>query len=396
MTTEATGTPTGNRAERDPSLLLGLGATGLALAGLSTYLGAAWDIMWHQDVGPDTFFTAPHLLVYAGAAGAGLASLAVVLGLTWRARSGAAPDGVSVPLLRGAFRGPVGFAIAGWGAVIYLLAGLYDQGWHAVYDFDAALTSPPHTALGLADLIVITGVVVVFSMLATHHTSHRRPSRPSRPSRPAEFGLYFVTALFMLGTASYQIGFLGEIALGMDGSIPFIAFVHAAVLLAVSSVTRRPGAATATAVLFTALMAIGWVFSVQATQAYADALGLFPRDNAVGLPEIIAVLPKFTIPAALVIDLALGLGRGRAASVRTTVLLAGASGMVVLAAFEVLIPTVLGPPTTLGLIMSLGWAGVLGAFGGWVGWKSGVLLRRLPGAVDHTPAPAPAARTAAA
>lgn len=383
MTTRLTGPPIEDRAtDRDPSALLGMGAVGLLLAALCTYFGASWDIMWHTDVGPDTFFTAPHLLVYAGAAGAGLASLAVVLGLTWRARHGATDDGVSVPLLRGAFRGPVGFAIAGWGAVIYLMAGLYDQWWHLIYGFDAELGSPPHTALGLADLIVISGAVVVFAMLAT-----RRRTGAHR-SRPAEFGLYLVAALWLMGTASYQISFLGEIAFGMDGSILFLGFVHAMVLLMVASALRRPGAATVTALMFTALTVIGWVFSTWATTAYADALGLFPRDNAVGYPELIAVLPKFVLPAAIVIDVVLVLARRRGLPIRTTVMAAAASGMAVLAALEVLVPTVLGEPTVPGLITSMLSAAAVGALGGWVGWMIGVLLRRLPGAGDHATPPA--------
>lgn len=27
-------------------------------------LGLAWDINWHDDVGPDTFFTLPHTFLY--------------------------------------------------------------------------------------------------------------------------------------------------------------------------------------------------------------------------------------------------------------------------------------------------------------------------------------------
>ena len=47
------------------------------LAGtLMSLIGTSWDVQWHVDVGPDTFFTLPHLVLYSGSAIAGIASLA--------------------------------------------------------------------------------------------------------------------------------------------------------------------------------------------------------------------------------------------------------------------------------------------------------------------------------
>ena len=148
-------------------LLFRLGALGLLLSAFSGFLGGVWDIQWHEDVGPDTFFTAPHLLLYLGAAGAGLTSLAVTLVSTWWVRHGADPDPALVPLLRRTLWAPLGFVVAGSGALVFLFFGLFDLWWHTVYGFDAVLHSPPHTGLGLGDLITLSGGVMVFVMLVT-------------------------------------------------------------------------------------------------------------------------------------------------------------------------------------------------------------------------------------
>ena len=64
----------------------------LLLGSASTFVGLAWDLQWHNDVGPDTFYTLPHLFIYAGAAVSGLVSLAVVLAATGAVRSGRTVD----------------------------------------------------------------------------------------------------------------------------------------------------------------------------------------------------------------------------------------------------------------------------------------------------------------
>lgn len=167
VSTEATASANPAAAAVAFDRLFLLGGLGLLLSALSGFLGGIWDIQWHEDVGPDTFFTAPHLLLYAGAAGAGLTSLVVTLVGTWRVRGGTAPDPALVSLLRRTFWAPLGFVVAGTGSLVFLFFGLYDLWWHTVYGFDAVLHSPPHTGLGLGDLITLSGGVVAFAMLAT-------------------------------------------------------------------------------------------------------------------------------------------------------------------------------------------------------------------------------------
>jgi hypothetical protein len=110
---------------------------------LCSFLGFAWDIQWHVDVGPDTFFTAPHLVLYSGIAVTGLVCLAVTLLTTAAARRGDPAALVGTAAAFGSYRAPLGYLVGGFGALSFLLYGLLDQWWHSVYGFDVAIVSPP-------------------------------------------------------------------------------------------------------------------------------------------------------------------------------------------------------------------------------------------------------------
>lgn len=74
------------------------------------------------DVGPDSFFTAPHLVLYGGIAVSGIVCLAMVLLTTVAARQGApAIRAETIQLLGGRFRGPLGYVVGGFGALFFLL-----------------------------------------------------------------------------------------------------------------------------------------------------------------------------------------------------------------------------------------------------------------------------------
>lgn len=350
------------------SSLYAVAAGAILLGVLLSFTGGVWDIQWHQDVGPDTFFTAPHLLLYSGAALVGLSSLAVVLTCTERARSAAvAADPAVVPVLWGTFRAPRAFVVSGCGAALFLLAGLYDQWWHRIYGFDAELASPPHSALGLADVTSLFGVVAVFALLMTRRTS----------AWPV-LGLATGAAVFLANSASWQITLPLELA-GVNLPLVFVAALYPVVLTAVASVARRTGAAALTGLAFTLLCAAVWLFSAWATPRYADSLGLFVRDDAPGLPEIVAVLPKFVLPAGLLVDGALAWARRTGRGVRSGTAVAGGLAALVLVAAE--IPLLLGavtqPPTRP--VLTVIAAVAVGGFAGWAGWKLGVVLRSLAG-----------------
>src|SRR5256885_6017911 len=108
-----------------PAASVLFGGTLLSLVGLT------WDLQWHEDVGPDTFFTLPHLFLYSGSAIAGLASLAVVLATTAATRAGRPVDpavgGRAVNVLGRTFAAPLGYLVSGGGAALFLIYGLWED-----------------------------------------------------------------------------------------------------------------------------------------------------------------------------------------------------------------------------------------------------------------------------
>lgn len=108
------------------------------LAGtLISLSGLTWDIDWHLDVGPDSFFTLPHLLIYSGGAIAGLTSLVMVLRATAAQRNGLALDptvGGRAFKVLGVFAAPIGYLVGGIAAATFLLYGLWTSGGTACTD----------------------------------------------------------------------------------------------------------------------------------------------------------------------------------------------------------------------------------------------------------------------
>ncbi|HLL50584.1 MAG TPA: hypothetical protein VK356_07950, partial [Thermomicrobiales bacterium] len=224
-------------------------AAGCLIGVFLAFLGFCWDIQWHTDVGPDTFFTAPHLVLYGGVAIAGLTSLAMVLLTTWYARRGtpAALDGTT-PLLGGLFRGPLGYITGGFGALFFLLFGLMDQWWHTLYGFDVTLVSPPHVGLILSIMVTMAGCLMA---LAWHvHTAGAESPQRLLAAAGAAFAAAVLVA-FITPTLTDLLPW------ALFGSISWpnlvVSALYPAALLMVVSVIRRPWSGTVFGLLFTAL-----------------------------------------------------------------------------------------------------------------------------------------------
>jgi hypothetical protein len=292
-----------------------VGGAVLALAALLSVAGIIWDVQWHADVGPDTFFTVPHLLIYTGAAVMGITSLVVVLMVT--ARPG---DARAVPVLSGRFAAPPGFLAAGTGSSVFLLYGLWDLWWHTVYGFDPVPDSPPHVGLTLAAAVSMLGAVAVFATLP--------PSRATRAGVAVTAALALAGALFLVTAVR---GLLGT------GAVPVaVAVLSASMLLLVAGTTRSPSAIALHGAVFGAVHAIGYALAPWAAWAYAGAVGLPVRDYVAASPVVPGLYPIAYVPAALLLALALIVGRRRGWSLRLTVVLAGLLAAAVLAAGFVL------------------------------------------------------------
>jgi hypothetical protein len=338
----------------------------LLLGSVSTLVGLAWDLQWHSDVGPDTFYTLPHLFIYAGAAVSGLVSLAVVLAATGATRSGrtvdAAVGGRRVAVF-GVFQAPVGYLVSGVGAALFLLYGLWDEWWHGLYGFDAVIASPPHVGLLTSAMLAMLGSVMTCAAAAGQ--------RWAGPALVASVAI-------LLGFSMVVLVALPELEV-VDERTVTVALLSMAALACVASFTRGLRAVLATAGTFLAVQVAFAFFSPWATRLYAASEGLPLRDYTNGLSRMSMLMPATLLFGVAALGLAASLTR------RGTYALAGALGGAALAATVPWQPVLLGgaPPLPLAEVAATIVAGALvGAAGGLLGERLGGALRLL------VPAPA--------
>ena len=141
-------------------------------------VGLGWDIQWHRWLGRDAFLTPPHLIIYTGVIGAGLICITVVLvetGRYWRRVPGV--DRTSTVSLLGVFHAPLGFVLAGFGALTMALAAPLDNYWHQLYGVDVTLWSPFHMMGLIGAGIAYLGAAYA---LASELVRSRRDGRAGR------------------------------------------------------------------------------------------------------------------------------------------------------------------------------------------------------------------------
>jgi hypothetical protein len=340
----------------------------VTLGTLLSLFGVSWDVQWHTDVGPDTFFTLPHLVIYSGSAIAGIASLAVVLRTTAAQRAGREVNphvgGTPVRVFGGTFTAPLGYLVSGGGAAMFLLMGLWDMWWHTLYGFDAVLNSPPHVALFLTVSITMVGTVLTFAA-ARDQPWGRTGIALSAPVLIAFSGLTVQAFKALPG------GVVDPIAVGT-------AFLAVMLIIMVAACLRRPMATLPIGVVLAAIQGVLWVFSPWATHVYAASVGLPMRDAPSPIPAFPAKLPMFLVIAAAVVDLTLWLAHRNNWSVRWVPLVAGSAAGLALAALSPLQDLIMTGHAQAGATTVLADAiggGVLGVLSGFLGWRFGTMAR---------------------
>ncbi|WP_233158105.1 hypothetical protein [Actinokineospora bangkokensis] len=355
-------------------------AAALLLGSLITLVGLTWDVQWHTDVGPDTFFTLPHLFLYAGSAIAGLASLTAVLAATAAQRAGRDPDpvagGVPVAVL-GVFKAPVGHLVAGCGAASFLVYGLWDLWWHSLYGFDAVIESPPHIGLLLSVMATMVGTAVVFAAAFEH--------------RWGKVGL--VVSLGALAAFS-TIVVLGLTSVDGPFEAVYTAMAWLVVMLVVTAggFARKAGLMVWVAAALGVVQLVGWWFSPWAARVYAESVGLPVRDYVRGVPVMPALMPMLLIPVALLLELFAA--RARRGAGWAPVVGGGVAGAVLAGVQGVQDSLVYGYRVQVAQLLPNAVAGlVVGLLAGFLGWRFGRMLRAAnPGAPTRsdTAIPAPA------
>lgn len=330
-------------------------------------VGISWDIEWHTEVGPDTFFTLPHLFLYSGSAISGIASLAMVLLATSAQRNGRpwprSAGGPGVRVFGGAFHAPLGYLISGVGAASFLLYGLMDLWWHSIYGFDAVLNTPSHVALFLSILITMTGSIAVFAAAADQ--------------RWARIGLAGAVPIAMIFA---PLPFHALDSLNVPISATVIGIVLAAPLLLMGgALLLGRGGAIWIALSLGAMQAVLWWFSPWAAKAYASAVGLPLREGLLARPpQLPASVPMLLILAALAIEGARWLRRRRGLAAKPLLLIAGAAGGMVVGVSLMLQFGLTGPMrhgVSVLSVLELGVLGLpLGLLAGYLGPRLAVLL----------------------
>ena len=289
---------------------------GGALVAMQTLaaVGLAWDIQWHRWLGRDMFLTPPHLIIYTGVVGAGLTCIVVVLVETeryWRRVPGV--DETSTVSLLGIFHAPLGFFLAGFGALTMAVAAPLDNYWHQLYGVDVTLWSPFHM-MGL----IGAGIAYLGSTyaLASELVRSRRDGTAGR--RLMIFGWPGIT----LGTLFALTAILRLIRVLMEPSIETfptwqlgpaelltspIGLTLAVVLTSMAAVvmTRRAGAATLMtimAALFTATVTLLAPVAVRIVGDASDYTYRLPGHPSINWIQVL--LPFAYVIPAVAIDLA--------------------------------------------------------------------------------------------
>ncbi|MER7212643.1 hypothetical protein [Streptosporangium sp. NPDC000239] len=328
---------------------------------------ASWDIQWHIDVGPDTFFTLPHLFLYAGSALSGLASLAVVLMTTAARRNDRAIDatvgGRAVRVFGGTFAAPLGYLVSGTGSAGFLLYGLFDLWWHSLYGFDAVIASPPHIGLLLSITLSMVGAVMVFAAGMEHPWA-----------RVGAVLALIVTLAFSLvaaqGLEAFEGGPVDAIAVG-------VTFLTTLTVFTAVGFLRDTRLILGFGVAFALAQGLLWWFSPWATRAYAAGVGLPLRDYVPAAPLVPSQMPMSLLVAAV-----LTWGIMRAVGRRWTGLLAAPlTGLLVGALVTTcgLVQTILAYghslPSFLPLAPTVAVGALAGALAGFLGRRFAVMLR---------------------
>ncbi|CAM4019439.1 hypothetical protein NONI108955_04580 [Nocardia ninae] len=318
-TIEDGSTPTAHTATSDNSTAARVGSWGVLLGTAVTLIGLSWDIQWHNDVGPDTFFTLPHLFLYSGSAISGFASLAMVFIATSAQRAGRpvpALGGTPIRVFGSNLTAPLGYMVAGAGAALFLLYGLLDMQWHAIYGFDAVLNTPSHVALFLSITLTMIGSIMVFAS----HRDHRW----------GQVGIVLAIPI-MITFAPILTQALDNLELPVDSTILGVLLFGPMLLVLGAAALARPGAAIAIALALGAIQAALWWFSPWAAEVYASSIGLPLRDGLGSRPPSLpAIMPMFLIVAAVAVEGLFWLARTRGLDPNKIVLAAGlVTGLVV-------------------------------------------------------------------
>ena len=256
------------------------------LAVISSVIGGAWDISWHESIGRDSFWTTPHIFIQLCGVISGICCGYLILSTTFQKNSPLRANSISM----WGFKGPMGAFLCAWGGVCMITSAPFDNWWHAAYGLDVKILSPPHVllALGMTGIRFGTVVMIISEMNRAQGEYRARLER-----------LLFFAFIFLLGMT---IGIAQEYTLRffMHGATFYLvaALIAPILLAAIAAATKHPWAATITTAMYTAThLGFTWILPLVPAEpklgpVYQKITHLIPPD-----------FPLLLIVPAIVFDL---------------------------------------------------------------------------------------------
>ena len=268
-------------------------------------LGLAWDREWHDLIGRDQFWIPPHIMLYTGVGFTGLIALLVILLDTRRYYQGkAGVDDTSTVRIFSYFRGPLGFAILGFGALNDLLAAPFDNYWHQLYGIDVTLWSPFHIMGTIGGVVMGLGGIYAFASEA--RIERQKGTKPAFLLNGPEWGILLLFTAFV-GITQLSLTAFAPVAFGTWQfpiyALPLVAVAGFCLVGAVQS-TRKPGAATLTALLVWLLALVTQSFVPWALVYTVARLHLAFRfvNRTPSFNVALAYMPVLFLVCALLVD----------------------------------------------------------------------------------------------
>lgn len=269
-------------------------------------LGAIWDREWHFFVGRDWFWTPPHTLIYSCVTVAGLLAFGMTLTDTIRYyRHAPGVDDTSTITVFKIFHAPLGFVIAGFGALDALVAAPLDNYWHNLYGIDIALWAPFHMMGVLGGVIGIVGMIYVFASEAAIEREERHIHLRFLGLSLLEWGTLFIIAglvnFTFIGFLQFPIATFGLLRIPTY-TLP-LALCGALALIGAVRFTQRPGTATLIILLLmihTVLEELFVPWAIRTAVALQGLMYRVPSQPYFNLTD--AFLPLIFLVSALIVD----------------------------------------------------------------------------------------------
>ncbi len=256
------------------------------LAVLSSSVGSAWDISWHESIGRDTFWTPAHMLIYLCGVLSGISCGYVILSTSFAKDSKLRSHAISM----WGFAGPTGAFICAWGGVAMITSAPFDNWWHNAYGLDVKILSPPHVLLALGMTAIRFGTLVMI-LAEMNRAAGEYRARLER--------LLFCAFLFLMAmTVGMAQEYTNRVFMHGAQFYLVVALVAPVWIAAVSRAVQRRWAATIVTALYTALhLSFTWLLPLSPAEpklgpVYQHITHLVPPD-----------FPLLLIVPAIVFDL---------------------------------------------------------------------------------------------